>query len=273
MTRYCPNCQSANPDDAFWCIKCDTKLLNAITKESPPHSDNNTVSSPASLSYNQSFRHSPKTGIKAAAIIIIALACLTVFILFLNWYSVSGFHGINCQFNEDFWFEGNYLNTSDGWTFTMTKVKDYTLDGVILATKTYSENDWPYDPVNIFSPIDLVIGINDVKENLEQYDYTITSFHNRLVSWVLRYDTLAEYNYFKSHTGNNHIIPHTEAVLNMLSQNISVYDCVHIEGSLVNLHGIRGNEWWEWTTDIQIGNFQCEIILVDNITLIPCSSS
>ena len=273
MTRYCPHCEAGNPDDAFWCVNCDTKLLTAVTKKSPPHSIKKTGSSPASLYTEPSMRLSPKTGIKAAAIIIIALVCLTVFILFLNWYSVSGFYGINCQFNEDFWFEGNYLNTSDGWSFTMTKVKDYTLDGVVLAMKTYSKSDWPYDPVNSFSPIDLVIGVDDVKENLEQYDYTITSFHNRLVSWVLHYDTISEYNYFKSHTGNNHVIPHTEVVLNMLSQNLSVHDCVLIEGSLVNLYGTRGNEWWEWTTDTQIGNFHCEIILVDNLTVIPCSSS
>ncbi|EMR74707.1 hypothetical protein MBGDF03_00994 [Thermoplasmatales archaeon SCGC AB-540-F20] len=66
--------------------------------------------------------------------------------------------------------------------------------------------------------------------------------------------------------GNNHIIPHNEKVLNEL-QNISINDNVVIEGSLVNLYGTRGDQNYYWNTDTQIGNFNCEIILVDIITI------
>ena len=268
MTRYCPNCGKINPDDAFWCLSCDTNLLSIKPHETPQPAPERTESQPTMSFYEEMTYQSKRNAIiKGVVIGVIAIILITLFIVFLNWYSVSGFYGINCQFNEDFWFEGNYLNTSDGWTFTMTKIREYTLDGIVLATKTYSKSDWQYDPANIFSPIDLVIGTEDVKDNIDNYDYTITSFSNRMVSWHLHYDSIGTYNYFKSHTGNNHIIPHTEEVMNTLLQNLSVNDCVLIEGSLVNLYGTRGNEWWRWNTDTQIGNFHCEIILVDHITI------
>jgi hypothetical protein len=149
----------------------------------------------------------------------------------------------------------------------LNKVKDYTLEGVVLALKTYDKSNFPYDPVNIFSPIDLVIGIDDVMENLEKYDYSITSFHNRVCNWYLNYDDTSDYTYFKSHTGNNHIIPHNQEVLNELS-NITVNDCVVITGSLVNLYGVRGGQNYQWNTDTHIGNYDCEVILVDSITII-----
>lgn len=66
--------------------------------------------------------------------------------------------------------------------------------------------------------------------------------------------------------GNNHIIPHNEQVLYQL-QNVSINDNVLIEGNLVNLYGTRGDENYHWTTDTQIGNYDCEVILVDEMTI------
>ncbi len=149
----------------------------------------------------------------------------------------------------------------------MDKVKDYTLDGTVLALNKYNRYDYPYDPCNIFCPIDRLIGIGDVKDNIKNYDYTITSFSNRQVYWYLRYDDISDYNYFKSHTGNNHIIPHKEEVLEMLD-NISVKDNLLIKGSLVNLYGTRGDETLYRPTDTHIGNFDCEVILVDELTIL-----
>jgi len=274
MVKRCHNCRSENPDNAFWCEKCNTKLLDKVSveTESIPIENNNPL-----LDYHlqdyPSYHQSQKIGLKIIASIVVTILLIAGIIAYLNWYSVSGFDGINCKINEDFWFEGNILNTSDGWTFTITKVSDYTLDGIVLALKTYNKNNWPYSPANIFSPIDLVIGTEDIKDNVDNYQYSITSFKDRIVSWYLHYDSIDEYNYFKSHTGNNHIIPHNEEVLNALTYNISVKDCVFIEGSLVNLYGTRGTEWWEWKTDTHIGDYDCEIILVDKITINDCSTS
>ena len=44
-------------------------------------------------------------------------------------------------------------------------------------------------------------------------------------------------------------------------------DMVEITGTLVDIVGeIEGNEYL-WSTDIRMGNGECEIILVDNITV------
>jgi hypothetical protein len=204
--------------------------------------------------------------IKVFAIILGICIILAGFLVYLGVTGQTDFSGINCNINDDFWFEGNNLLTSDGWNFTLTKVSDYTLNGIVLALKTYNKNDYPYDPYNIFSPIDLLIGTNDVNDNPDKYRYSITSFENRQVYWYLWYEDISDYYYFKSHTGNNHIIPHNEEVLNQL-KNISVNDHVLISGSLVNLYGVRGDETITRATDKHIGNFKCEVILVDEFII------
>jgi hypothetical protein len=135
----------------------------------------------------------------------------------------------------------------------------------VLGLKTYKKSDSPYRPINIFSPIDLVIGIEDIKENPDDYPYSISYVYR---GYWLTYQNAnaANYEYMRTHMGNNHIIPHNENVLNQLS-NISIKDCCIIKGSIVNLYGSRGNEYYTWDSDTNIGNYDCEIILVDEISI------
>ena len=264
MGKRCPRCTTENTDDAYWCVHCNLKLVDTMPSDTTnvPVKNNGLIRTETYQPYQQPH----KTGLKLVVGICI-ISIVTICILgYLNWDAVSGFEDITTKFNEDFWFEENKLITSEGWTFTMTKVNEYTLDGIVLALKTYDKNDWPYKPYNIFSPLDLVIGIDDVKENTDTYEYTIRSFHDRTVSWVLHYESITDYNYFTSHTGNNHIIPHNEEVLHALS-DVDVFDCVVLEGSLINLYGTNGAQEWYWNTDTNIGNYNCEIILVDAITI------
>lgn len=272
MSKYCPCCRTENSDDALWCINCNAKLEEIFLinqdQESPP-SENIEQKTKYETREDKEylpFNHYEKTAVKIFAVILIICIVLTALFLYSNINAGSNFSGINCKLNEDFWFEGNYLNTSDGWTFKITKIKDYTLDGIILDLKTYHKDDHPYRPINVFSPIDLCIGVDNVKENPDKYPYKMTSFDDRVNYWVFNGGSTAEYNYFKTHTGNNHIIPHNIEVLNELN-NISVMDQVVIEGSLVNLYGTRGNQYYGWDTDTKIGNYDCEIILVDSITI------
>ena len=197
--------------------------------------------------------------------LVISIIIVGVFAYFLL-SNQTGFGGINTTINEDFWFEGDNLYTSEGWTFTMTKIKDYTLEGLVIGLKTYYKSDAPYDPCNIFSPIDLAIGTEEIMTNPDKFDYSITSFNNRCFTWYLSYDDVSDYYYFRSHTGNNHIIPHNQDTLDMLG-NVSVNDHVIIEGSLVNLYGTRGGQSWIWNSDTSFGNYACEIILVDSIAI------
>jgi len=258
MVKYCKRCYEENPDSASKCSNCNTEFEIDYSIE------NRKSRQPV---HHKSIRDHESRAVKIFTFILVIFITFIGFLIYFGLSGQFGFAGINCQINEDFYFEGNYLNTSEGWSFTMTKVKDYTLEGIVIALKTYDKSDFPYDPVNIFSPIDLAIGIEDIMENPEKYDYSITSFNNRVCNWYLNYDDNLVYQYFKSHTGNNHIIPHNQEVLNELS-NVSVNDCVDITGSLVNLYGVRGGQNYHWNTDTGIGNYACEIILVDSITII-----
>lgn len=271
MAKYCHRCHSENPDDAFWCVHCKTKILTTAVSHEENHPAMDILERELDRAGPVSEKRRSRPFIKTSILLcIVAVFCIVVYILFNNGYLASGFHekfDINCQINEEFWFEGKYLNTSDGWSFELTKVKDYTLEGRILALKTYSKNDFPYNPCDIFSPIDLVIGIDDIQTNPEKYEYSITSFDHRVVSWYLYNEDINDYYYFRSHTGNNHIIPHTKEVIDVLAQNISIGDTVILKGSLIDLYGTKGEQYWRWTTDTAIGNYDCEIILVDEIEI------
>lgn len=266
MVKNCPKCGAKNPEDALWCINCNIKLIEEIRPNQSMHIDEYEKLVAYQTTDYDSFDYYKKKAIKIFTVLVSFIIIFSGLIVYFNVTKGSDFSGINCKFNEDFWFEENKIITDDGWTFTIEKVKDYTLDGVVLAMKQYSRHDTPYDPCDIFSPADLLIGVDNVKENPGKYDYSITSFDNRVVSWYLKYYNVADYHYFKSHTGNNHLIPHNEGVLDMM-KNLSLKDDVLIRGSLVNLYGSRGQESYIWTTDTYIGNYDCEVILVDEIKI------
>ncbi len=269
MSKYCQYCKFENSDDAFWCINCNTKIINnaLVRSQTMPYSLEKDGVGSASVEHH----HGIFVFISIISIVI-AVSCLLIYTFFNGFVFAFGYHddfnGIDCKINEDFWFDGSYLNTSQGWSFQLTKVKDYSLTGRVLAFKTYDKNDFPYDPCNIFSPIDLFIGIDEVQTNTDNYDYSITAFEHRKVSWYLSSDDRSDYYYFKSHTGNNHIIPHTIEVLDVLAHNISINDIVILNGSVVDVNGENGNQYWKWTTDTSIGNYDCEIILVDEIKVL-----
>jgi len=267
MVKYCLNCGAENFEDAFQCKRCNSKFVDyyAINQEISGEEYRKQF-----IEHQDTYKSFNYYENRAIKIFIVAFVIFIVFVIIFIYFGNSKgsyFSWTNCKFNEDFWFEEDKIITDEGWIFTLDKVKDYTINGIVLALNTYSRYDTPYDPCNIFSPIDLCIGVDDIKDNTNKYDYSITSFHNRKVCWYLYYDDIAEYQYFKSHTGNNHLIPHNEDVLKML-QNISVKDIVLIRGSLVNLYGSRGKETYIWTTDKYIGNFKCEVILVDELTIL-----
>jgi len=266
MNKYCYSCGAENPEDAFWCKNCDMKLVQGVSEIQEITEKEPQKPQPVKQINYKSFRQYEKNAIRTFTIVfVISVMFIGVFL----YFSVSqgyDFTGINCQINEDFWFEEEKIITDDGWTFTMEWVQDYTLDGIVLGLKTYNRYDSPYDPCNIFCPIDLLIGVDDVKENIQNYDYSISSFDNRKVCWYLTSDEYGEYSYFKSHTGLNHIIPHNEEVLQGL-KNINVKDCVLIKGCLVNLYGTRGCERLFRSTDTHIGNYACEVILVDELII------
>ena len=174
-------------------------------------------------------------------------------------------------FGVDYWFEADengteYLETSDGWTFDLNVRKDYSLTGRILGYKYYHKTDVPYKAVNIFSPVDIWVGVDDVSENISEYRYTINSWQNRTIKWFLYEDEEYNFTYFWNHTGLNHLIPHNPHVLSQLYR-LRTGDMFTLSGSIVEPYGTRENIWFNWPSDTTIGNEKCEVILVDTVMI------
>jgi len=266
MVKYCLNCGAGNSEDALWCRSCNSKLVDnhQINREISGEDHRRQI-----LEQQGTYKSYGHYENKTIKIFTISFLIIIIFVGVFVYFSVikgSDFNWISCQFNEDFWFEEDKIITDNGWIVTMDRIQDYRLEGIVLAFNTYNRGDSPYDPCNIFCPIDLFIGVDDVMANPDNYDYSIRSFYNRKVCWYMTYDNVDDYYYFKSHCGNNHLIPHNEDVLNMM-QNISLNDIVLIEGGLVNLYGERGDETFYRPTDTHIGNYACEAILVDTLII------
>jgi hypothetical protein len=269
----CQICGTYNSPNQFWCKNCDATLNHNLNKAIEPE-EKGTNDILFKISTQTPYKKKKSQSLFKGTVggILIALLLFTCLLVLLNGSSVSLFNQslnpINCKVNDDFWFNGTQLYTDDGWVFDITKVKEYTLEGVVLGLKTYSRLDYPFRPINIFSPIDLLIGVNDVADNPEKYPIQITSYSDRIVFWSWRGSDWGNYEYLKSHSGNNHIIPQSTEVLNILKNNITINSRIILDGCLVNLYGTNGNQHYTWTTDTQIGNHNCEVILVENITIL-----
>lgn len=207
-----------------------------------------------------------KTIISIAIIFVVIIAGTLFYLTRDNAPEVSV---TNAVINENYWFEAQedgseLLFTSDGWTFELNARQEYTLTGVILGTKIYGIDYQPYRPINYFSPMDILVGVDGVSDNFENYDYEITSWADRVVTWYVYND----YQYFLTHTGNNHLIPHTVDAYNRIME-LETGDRFSLSGYIVEPYGTRGSDWYEWPSDNRIGNWDCEVILVDEITILP----
>jgi len=77
MSKYCQHCNVENPDDAFWCINCNTKILNnAIVKSQPP---SNSIKNDSVGSSSVQHHHGIFVFVSIVSVVI-AIACLLVYI-------------------------------------------------------------------------------------------------------------------------------------------------------------------------------------------------
>ena len=171
------------------------------------------------------------------------------------------------QFNEDYWFDGDDIHTKSGWIFTIDEVVDCSFEGIVLDTHVYNKDDVIYYPTETFSPIDIFFGYDDIVTNPEDYAYGVVGRSYRVILWEFKGPASTQ-SYFRAHTSNTHIIPHTKEVFDALPL-INVKDVVTITGSYVNVYGTNPSEniMYSWETDTVIGNWHCEIILVDTISI------
>jgi len=315
MVKTCSKCRTKNPDDAFWCINCNTKLvenLSIVQKESQSIEDTEWYQDVQLRDYVSSSK--PKESRIRMDISIFKIPLIIFFIVAIIWTSIFFYSNIHIdefnwehynfpwdndnlpwdnnnfpwisdlsldsitnyqggsqefidvgQFNEDYWFDGDTIYTKSGWVFTISKVVDCSFEGIVLDTHVYNKDDVVYYPTETFSPIDIFFGYDDVVTHPEDYPYRILGRFYRGVLWECT-GSAYEQNYFRLHTSNTHIIPHNAEVFNVLSL-INVRDIVTITGSYVNVYGTHPSEntQYSWETDTVIGNWHCEIILVNTI--------
>jgi hypothetical protein len=169
------------------------------------------------------------------------------------------------EINQDYWFQGDTIRTKKGWTFSLNKVKNFSYHAKVLGYKYYNKDDLIYQPSEIISPMDIFLGFDDIITNPQNYPHHVVSYCYRGVYY--QYTGSSGYTYFTTHQTNTHVIPHSASVLNTL-KTISLGDVVSMSGFYVNVHathedGASGS----WTTDTEIGNTHCEVILLDNIII------
>ena len=305
MVKICHRCGYNNSDDSFWCEKCNTKLtkniLDNAIKEKKIVSDESNEDLEKWREYLSDIEPQEKTLgsdfpiFKTIAILVIIIVLFSSIVIIFSKIEIQNeieiaelsddFPSLNSdlpweasnptnsyknydnigQMNKDYWFEGDKLYTKGGWIFTINKIKEYTLDAIVLDYRYYDISYSTNKPENIFSPIDLFLGVEDIKENPENYPFTTTYYSNRLIKYT--YNIGASLGqYFKNHVGNNHIIPHNSEVINQLKE-INCLDKVIINGYLVNLNGEKDKITYHWETDTKIGNYHCEIILINSLVI------
>ncbi|GEM_PF-1580678 len=171
------------------------------------------------------------------------------------------------KFDVDYWFNGDTIETNTGWTFSISKVKDCTFQGIVLDYYVYNKDGSVYNPTETFSPVDIFFGYDDIVENPGKYPYKILNHLYRVIFFQCTGEAYAQ-NYFYLHCSNTHIIPHNKEVLNKLL-TINVGGVISLSGSYVDVYGshYQNNTRCSWTTDTEIGNWHCEIILVDTIDI------
>jgi len=272
MTVECPYCHAINPDDTLWCMACNKKIQSELLVYSqdvklPSHSINHKEENiPFQRKKLSSSKRMFRTILYLIIFAIVFIIVLVVALVLSPFQIHPSFSLVSTEtFHDDYSFHGSWLNTTDGWVFTIIPVQDFKMTARVLFIKSYSRSSLPYRPINTFSPIDLVLGLENIVNNPDEYDYRITYSHDREVRWYLEGSATA-YNYFLTHTGNHHIIPHNEEVYEYLMNTLQEQDVITIEGTLVNLYGTKGDQYYRWDTDTSIGNYPCEIVLVDTIT-------
>jgi len=307
MVKICPKCGAKNYDDAFWCSDCNARLMqNKVNKELPPEEEPEKYDYEDELPYTDTVRgrdvHSSIIKIPLILIVVGSLIFASYYFVSnigetnFNWDRYGGcpwdennlpwinndfpwveslsiddvFNSVTTsqnfqdvgEFNQDYWLQGNSITTSDGWAFTISKVKQFSYTARVLGYQIYNKDDLIYNPTEIFSQMDLFLGFEDIVDNPDSYPYKVVGYFYRGV-W---YQCDASSYYFSTHSSNTHIIPHTQSILNTL-KSISLGDVVTMSGYYVNVYGSSGGNSYSWTTDTEIGNTHCEIILLDSISI------
>ncbi len=154
------------------------------------------------------------------------------------------------------------VETKDG-AFTISPVATYTLPGVVVGRKSYTEG-WE----SAVSPLDLAIAWGKAAE-ADSAEYLRFSQGNRWYFFRLKEGAPLPASYVTAHSSNNHTIPATNNIRRAM-MTIREKDRVLLEGFLVNLKGTYRDRPVFWNTSLSrsdSGNGACELFYVSKIRI------
>jgi hypothetical protein len=150
-----------------------------------------------------------------------------------------------------------------GGSFTLTRVAEYKVNGLVISKKYYSD-DWD----GLVSPVDLLIVWDKLTER--EYGRHITFTHGgRWYHYKWKEGSPVDPAYIITHSSNNHIIPANRNIYRAIKQ-IKKKDRIVLEGCLVNLKGIFKGRPISWNTSLSrrdTGNGSCEIFHVSKVRI------
>ena len=114
MPKHCPKCGELNSDNAFWCNNCDEKLIENFDIHKVTTNNHTTDSKNNNGIYPVDSKNYYSSSLKTliALSIFLALCIAAFFVVYqygIPYISSGSYAGIDCQINDDFWFEGNSM--------------------------------------------------------------------------------------------------------------------------------------------------------------------
>lgn len=164
--------------------------------------------------------------------------------------------------------EGRVHLAKDGNEVDLEILYEYTLEGLVVITEDYSDNNQPW---NVFSPKDLTLVWGKVAQYNKEIDFDWKhsnrhSYHKLDPYVVEKY--FGGSIYLNSEVSNNHVIPADDRVRKEIDM-VRRGDHIIIEGYLVNAEFFKGNvpygKWESSVTRYDTGDGACEVIYVTNI--------
>ena len=185
--------------------------------------------------------------------------------IYNSWEKSHYFTNIG-EINSDYWIEGDTIITNSGWNFNLTRVENFSYTAKILDYYVYNKDCLIYQSLELFSPVDILFGFDDIINHTGVYPYKVESYFYRGM-YVRCTGTSDAEDYFLTHVTNTHLVPHTQEILNKF-KTINKGDIVTISGSYIDIFGQHDNtdSTYSWTTDTNIGDSNCEIIFVESIS-------
>ena len=161
-----------------------------------------------------------------------------------------------------------FFREVDGYEFTITAKYKYNLIGVVVGKDYYYQGT-----MEKLSPIDLTVAWGKTIDPEYSKYITFSKYkrHYRFKFYEEQgVETLSK-QYIVEHSSNNHLIFADESSHDV-AKGVRLGDIVNIEGYLVDAYGRRDDgayySWYTSTKRSDAGEGSCEVLYVENITLL-----